>query len=41
MTLKWLERLYENNDYCSVEMSTKLNKTLKYNHGEKLLKTPF
>ena len=35
------ERLCENNDYCYVEMLTKLNKMLKYNHGEKLLKTPF
>ena len=41
MHLKKNERLCENNDYCSVEMPTKLNKTLKYNHGEKSLKTPF
>ena len=33
--LKKHERLYENNDYCSVEMPTKLNKILKYNHDEK------
>ena len=39
--LKKYERLCENNDYCSVEMPTKLNKILKYNHGEKSLKTPF
>ena len=39
--LKKHERLCENNDYCSVEMPTKLNKTLKYNLGEKSLKTPF
>ena len=31
----------ENNDYCSVEMPTKLNKILKYNHGEKSLKILF
>ena len=31
----------ENNDYCHGEMPTKLNKTLKYNHEEKSLKTPF
>ena len=31
----------ENNDHCSVEMPTKLNKFLKYNHCEKSLKTPF
>ena len=35
------ERLCDNNDYCSVEMPAKFNKILKYNHGEKLLKTPF
>ena len=28
------------NDYCHAEMPTKDNKTLKYNHGEKSLKTP-
>ena len=39
--LKKHERLCENNDYCSVEMPTKLNKILKYNHSEKSLKTPF
>ena len=39
--LKKHERLCEYNDYCSVEMPTKLNKFLKYNHGEKSLKTPF
>ena len=39
--LKKHERLRENNDYCSVEMPTKFNKTLKYNYGEKSLKTPF
>ena len=35
MHLKKHEILCENNDYCSVEMPTKLNKFLKYNHGEK------
>ena len=39
--LKKHERLCENNDYYCVEMPTKLNKILKYNHGEKSLKTPF
>ena len=34
-------RLCDNNDYCHVEMPTKDNKTLKYNHGEKSLKAPF
>ena len=35
------KKLCENNDYCSAELPTKLNKILKYNHGEKLLKKPF
>ena len=39
--LKEHERLCENNDCCCVEMPTKFNKILKYNHGEKSLKTPF
>ena len=34
------ERLCDN-DYCSVKMPTKSNKILKYNHGEKSLRTPF
>ena len=39
--LKKHKRLCENNDYCTVKMPTKLNKFLKYNHGEKTLKIPF
>ena len=39
--LKKLERLCDNNDYCHVEIPTKDNNKLKYNHGEKLLKAPF
>ena len=39
--LKKHESLCENNDYTSVEIPTKINKILKYNHGEKSLKTPF
>ena len=39
--LKRHERLCDNNDYCHVEMLTKHNKALKYNHGEKPLKVPF
>ena len=39
--LKRHGRLCGNNDYCHVEMPTKDNKTLKYNHGEKSLKAPF
>ena len=41
IALKKHERLCENNYYGSVEMPTKLNKVLKYNHSEKSLKTPF
>ena len=39
--LKRHERLCDNNDYCNVEMPSQFNKTLKYNHGEKSLNTPF
>ena len=39
--LKRHERICENHDYCHLEMPTKANNTLKYNHGEKSLKTPF
>ena len=39
--LKRHERLCDSNDYCHVEVPTLVNKTLKYNHGEKSLKTPF
>ena len=35
------ERLCENNDYCYVEIPTKVNKILKYDYGKKWLKTPF
>ena len=35
------EKLCGNNDYCHVEIPTKDNKTLRYNHGEKSLKAPF
>ena len=38
-TLKKHKRLCDNNDYCHVAMPTEGNKTLKYNHGEKSLKT--
>ena len=40
MLSKKHERIYENH-YCHVEMPTKANNTLKYNHGEKSLKAPF
>ena len=39
--LKKHERLCDNNDYCDVKMPIQFNKTLKYNYGEKSLKTPF
>ena len=39
--LKRHERLCDNNDYCHVEMPTKDDKKLKYNHGEKSLKATF
>ena len=35
------KRICENHDYCHVEMPTKDNKTIKYNHGEKSIKMPF
>ena len=31
----------ENHDYCKVEMPTKGNNIIKYNHGEKSMKVPF
>ena len=37
--LKKHKRLCDNNDYCHEAMPTEGNKTLKYNHGEKSLKT--
>ena len=39
--LKRHEILCDNTDYCNAEMPTQSNKTLKYNHGEKSLKTSF
>ena len=39
--LKRHERLCGNNDCCRVEMPTRDNKILKYNHGEKSVKAPF
>ena len=35
------KKICENHDYCHVEMSTKDNNIIKYNHGEKSLKLPF
>ena len=35
------KRICENHDYCHVEMPTKDNNIIKYNHGEKSMKLPF
>ena len=35
------KKICENRDHCRVEMPTKNNKTIKYNHGEKSIKLPF
>ena len=35
------KKICENRDYCHVEMPTKNNTTIKYNHGEKSIKLPF
>ena len=40
-TLKKHGRLCDKHDYCQVEMPKENEKILKYNHGEKPLKTPF
>ena len=35
------KKICENHDYCHIGMSTKNNKTIKYNLGEKSMKLPF
>ena len=35
------KKICENHDYCHVEMPTKDNIIIKYNHGEKSMKLPF
>ena len=35
------KKICENHDYCKVEMPTKGNNIIKYNHGEKSMKVPF
>ena len=35
------KKICENRDYCCVEMPTKDNNVIKYNHGEKSIKLPF
>ena len=39
--LKKHERVWNDQDYCHVEMPKEYNKILKYNHGEKSLKAQF
>ena len=39
--LKKHKKVCENHDYCYVEMPEEYNKTLKYNEGEKSMKSPF
>ena len=38
--LKEHKKISENHNYCHVEMPTKDNNTIKYNHGEKSMKLP-
>ena len=35
------KKICENHDYCHVEINTKDNNIIKYNHGEKSIKMPF
>ena len=35
------KKIFENHDYCNVEMPTKDNNIIKYNQGEKSIKLPF
>ena len=35
------KKICENHNYCNVEMLTKDNNTIKYNHGQKSIKLPF
>ena len=35
------KKICENHDYCHVEMPTKNTNIIKYNHGEKSMKSPF
>ena len=39
--LELLKKICENHDYCHVEMPTKNNNIIKYNHAEKSMKVPF
>ena len=35
------KKICENHDYCHAEMPTKNTNIIKYNHGEKSMKSPF
>ena len=35
------KKVFENRDYCRVEMPTEDNNVIKYNHGDKSIKLPF
>ena len=35
------KKIFENHDYCHVEMPSKDNNTIKYSQGEKSIKLPF
>ena len=39
--LKTHEKICENHDYCQVEMPDEDNRIIKYNHGEKSIKSPY
>ena len=38
---KNMKKIYENHEYCNVEMSNEDNKVIKYNQGEKSIKSTF
>ena len=39
--MKRIKKICENRDYCRVELPTKDNNVIKYNHEEKSIKLPF
>ena len=41
INLKTIKRICENHNYCHVEMPNEDNKIIKYNQGEKSIKSPF
>ena len=36
-----IKKICENRDYCNVEIPNEANKIIKYNQGEKSIKSPF